>query len=208
MARKYLTSPPGEAVHPWVNKPDTKFAPPGTAGVFKTGLKLSGAAAEKLAEEVDQEAQAAFDAYAEEKGFTAGEKKKWSVYKPYERLEDDDGNPTGEIVFDFKQNASIKMRSGEEIEVKIAIKDSKNNDIKKPVFSGSTIRVRYSFRPIPMMSLKQVGVRLDFAAIQVIKMADRTQGGGGFGEYEGGYVDEPGGDTGGFPESASKDGDY
>ncbi len=208
MARKYFTSPPGPFVHPWINKPDTKFAPAGSAGVYKVGLKLSGAPAEALKEKVDAECQAAFDAYAEEKGLTPGEKKKWSVYYPYEVLEDDDGTPTGEIVFDFKQNAELTLKTGEKVRVEIARKDSKDKDMdpKTPIFGGTTGRIRYSMRPIPMVSTKQVGVRLDFAAVQVIKMAERSAGGGSFGAVEDDDAYVAGGAS--DAQSFSGDGDY
>lgn len=196
MARKYKTSPVGETVHPWLNKPDTKF---NSDGVFTTGLLLSGAVAEKLAEELTAEAQAAFDAHMEEK-VPAKDRKKWEVYVPFERLEDDDGHPTGVIQFDFKQNATLKSRDGEEIKVQIALKDSADNDLKKPIFGGSKVRIRYSPRAIVMTGLKQVGVRLDFAAVQVIELAAGKGGGGGFGAYEGGYVQDGGEPEGNAPD--------
>lgn len=202
MARKYRTSPVGEAVHPWLNKPDTKF---NQDGVFTTGLLLSGQAAEDFAAFLDGEAQAAFDAHMEEKAIPAKDRKKWDVYVPYERLEDDDGSPTGVIQFDFKQNATLRSRDGEEIKVQIALKDSADQDLKKPIFGGSKLRVRYSPRAIVMTGLKQVGVRLDFAAVQVIELAaGKGGGGGGFGAYEGGYVQ----DQGGEPEGNSQDEEY
>jgi hypothetical protein len=201
MARKYEVSPLGEAIHPWINKPDTKF---NDLGVYKLGHSVGGQEAEDLAERITQRAQEAFDAYVEEKGLTTAEKKKWSVYLPFEREEDDEGNPTGYIVFDYKQNATLKVReTGEEIAVKIAIKDAKDRDLTKPVFGGSLVRVKFSMRPITMTSLKKVGVRLDFAAVQVAKLAQGTGGSSSFGtlkDYEGG---EPEGNSEGTDE-----GDY
>lgn len=185
MARKYRISPVLTAVHPWLNRPDTKF---NADGVFTSGGKGSGQPAEDFAAFLDAQAQDAFDAYMEEKGIPQKDRKKWSVYVPYERLEDDDGNPTGEIQFEFKQNATLKSRDGEEIKVKIALKDSADNDLNKPIFGGSRLRFKYSPRAIVMTGLKQVGVRLDFAAVQVIELAEGKGGGGGFGAYEGGYV--------------------
>lgn len=197
MARKYRISPVLTAVHPWLNKPDTKF---NADGVFTTGGKGSGQAAEDFAAFLENEAQNAFDAYMEEKGIAAKDRKKWSVYVPFERLEDEDGNPTGEIQFDFKQNATLKSRDGEEIKVQIAIKDSADKDLKKPIFGGSKLRVKYSPRAIVMTGLKQVGVRLDFAAVQIIELAEGRGGGGGFGAYEGGYVADQGEPEGNAPD--------
>lgn len=193
----YKTSPFGVAVHPWLNKPDTKF---NADGLFQTGLRLEGAEALAFKEQIDTAAQAAFDEITEE--MTAGERKKWSVYRPYTEEEDDNGNPTGAIVFDFKQNATIKLKSGEVKKVEIGLQDSAGNDINKPIFGGSTIRLMYSTRAIPMKSLKQAGVRLDFSMAQVLKLVKGT-GGRGFGKVEGGYVDEPDADD---PEDGAKSG--
>lgn len=207
----YKTSPFGVAVHPWLNKPDTKFAA-GGAGVYQTGLRLEGAEALKFKEEITAAADAAFAELTEE--LTPGERKKWSVYYPFEEEEDDAGNPTGAIVFDFKQNAEIRLKDGTTKRVQIGLQDSAGNDITKPIFGGSTIRLMYSTRAIPMKSNKQAGVRLDFSMAQVLKL---VQGGGGrgFGKVDGGYVDEPDADEPGTTSGSSNtaggsphDGDY
>ncbi|MCW2317104.1 hypothetical protein M2322_002658 [Rhodoblastus acidophilus] len=188
MAKTFKLSPFGTFEHPWVNKPDTKF---NSEGVFKTGHIVGGPEAIAHKELIDAEAQAAFDRFMESdegKKLTPKQRKEWSVYVPYEEETDDNDNPTGYIKFDYKQNSKIKLKSGEVKDIKIGIKDSKSKDMHAPVWSGSEGRVMFSFRDIPMKSLKQVGVRMDFAAIQVTKL---KQGGAGeFGEVEGGYTEE------------------
>lgn len=188
MAKQYKFSPFGIAVHPWVSKPDTKF---NTDGVFKLGLTLSGADAQRFKEEVDAEAEAAFARYFETdegKKVSPKDRKAWSIYYPYKEETDDSDNPTGYITFDFKQNAKIKLKDGTTKDIQIGIKDAKNKDVHKPVFGGSELRTMFTFRDIPMKSLKQAGVRLDFAQVQVIKLASSS--GPGFGEVEGGYTEE------------------
>ncbi len=197
--KQYYHSAIGKLQHPWVNKPDTKF---NADGLYKAPLVLSGAAAQKLKAEVDEKAQAFFDEYAEEKGWNGSERKKWSLALPYEELEDSDGNPTGEIVFKFKQNAKIKLKDGTVKEVKIGLYDSQDNEMHKPVWSGSEGRVAYSYRLSVITASKQVGARIDFSKVQITKLASGSAGGGGFGgTVEDGYVEED--DETGFGSGAS-----
>jgi hypothetical protein len=197
----YKISPPGEAVHPWVNKPDTKFAAGDSKGLYKTGLAVSGEPAAKFKAEVTAASEAAFAEYMEDekKGgkLTPAQRKQWSVYYPFKDEEDAEGNPTGRVIFDHKQNAEIKMRDGSTKDVTIGIRDSADKAIETSIFSGDTIRTLYSMRAIPMVSLRKVGVRLDFAMVQLIEKGKRQAGAGGFGSFEGGYVGEEH-ETGGF----------
>lgn len=199
----YQPSPFGiTQVGTWINKADTKF---NDAGVFKAPLLLSGAKAVKFKEEVDAQSEASFNEITAE--MTPGERKKWSVYYPYEVLEDDEGNSTGDIVFHFKQNATIRLKDGTTKAVQIGIQDAAGKDMNKPLFTGTELRTMFAFRGIKMVSTKQAGVRLDFSMVQVIKLG-AGGGGRGFGAVDG-YVDD--GDTGDEREDTSGgavDGDY
>lgn len=208
MAKKYMDSPFGEADYPHLNRPDAKFNAENP--LWKTGLKLSGAAAQEFKEANDTEAQAAFDEYmtnGEGSKLTPGERKKWGVYRPYTVVEDEDGNPTDEIIFEFKQNSVIRTAEGKK-DIKIALYDASGKElpkdpttglVKKLVRGGSTIRVRYGFRTIVMKSQKLVGVRLDFSMVQVQKFSQGS-GGAGFGAVEGDVVDE---EEGGFSNAGN-----
>lgn len=189
--RLYKDSPFGEAIHPHLLVADTKF---NTNGLFHVNLKVDARTPEgaRIKAEIDEDAQAAFDAFmASDEGqkLKPAERAKWAVYKPYEEEEDDDGNPTGYIIIDFKQNATIRMRDGNTKMVEMAIADAAGKRMRKEVGNGSVIRVRYSPRDIPMKSLKQVGIRLDFAAVQVRDYVPAKGGGTGFGAVEG-YEDD------------------
>ncbi|WP_269929973.1 hypothetical protein [Aminobacter sp. HY435] len=184
----YYDSAFGIAVYPHLNRPDNKFNAENP--LFKTGLRLEGEAAQRQKEKVDVAAQAAFDDYFENgdgKSLTPGERKKFAVYYPYEVEEDSDGNPTGAIVFDFKQNARIRLKDGTVKDVVIGLYDAAGKEMHKLVRGGSEIRINYCMRPIPMKSLKQIGVRLDFSRVQVRKLSEGN--GGGFGAVEG-YQDD------------------
>lgn len=185
---KYQDSPFGVADHPHLNKPDTKFNPENP--LFKSGLDVEGKEGEDFAAKIDAAAQEAFDDFMENgdgSKLTPAERKKFSVYKPYERLEDAEGNPTGVIRFDFKQNQKLRLSDGTTKLIQIGLYDAAGNEMDKLIRGGSIIRFRYSMRPIPMKSLKQVGVRLDFAMVQVKKLSEGGQK--GFGAVDG-YVDD------------------
>ncbi len=196
-SKTYYDSPFGIAVHPWLNAPDTKF---NAEGLFKVGLRLTGEDAENLKAKLDRASQEAFDDFFENgegSKMTPAERKKISIYVPYEVEEDPQtGEPTGAIVFHFKQNAVIKIRAtGENKKIIIGIYDAAGKPMTKRIYGGSEIRVNYAIRPIPMKALKQVGVKLDFGRVQVKRLAAYT-GGAGFGAVEG-YEDD-GAEEGGF----------
>ncbi|KAB2662760.1 hypothetical protein F9K91_21225 [Brucella tritici] len=197
----FLFSPVGPFRHPWFNTPDTKF---NADGLYHADQILSGKAAEAQARKIEEAAQAALAEYTQE--MKPGEAKKWKIYLPFERLEDDEtGEPTGEILFTYKQNAKIKTKKGEIKDITIGIFDSQDNQMDTPIWNGSEGRVAFTMRPITMVSSKQVGVRLDFAKVQITKLKSGGSSGGGFGEtIEGGYVvdDEPKGFGGGNPDSS------
>lgn len=209
MATKFYESFVGPLVYPWVNKPDTKF---NAEGVFKTGLRGSGALAEKMATDIEAAAQVALEEHT--KAMTPKLKKEWTIHLPFARETDDNDVPTGFIVFDFKQNATLTIKKTQEKKsIKIGLYDSAGKEMHAPVYGGSEGRVRYSMRAVPMVSLKKVGIRLDFAAVQVSKLASGNAGGGGFGKIEGGYSEDADHGGGGFsqveqPATGDTGGDY
>jgi hypothetical protein len=185
-----------------LNKPDTAYAAEGTKGVYKVGLVLGGPEADAFREAVEAAAQAAYTDYFETgKGseMKAGDRKKWNVFHPFEVDTDDDGNPTGYITFNFRQNAEIvskdpKTGSIRRKDIAINIFDATGSGtITKPVFAGSVGRIMYSTRQIVIASTKLVGVRLDFAAVQIKDLvtagARGPIGKGAFGAVDG-YVED------------------
>lgn len=165
-------TPKGIAIHPWINKPDTKYAPD---GVFKMQLKLKLADAnvQNLKVLVDEAAQVAFD--VETKDLTAGEKKKWTLYVPYTLEEDDEGNETGYIIFTFKRNRIIKLQGGDTKELQVYIYDSKGNVPeagKEPsIWGGTELKTLFTFRNVKVPGTKNAGVKLDFSAVKVFKLS-------------------------------------
>jgi hypothetical protein len=212
MASKYQDSPFGTGVHIHVNKADSKFKP--DAPEFKVDLSLDGEEALKFKELVDAQAEASFENFKETEAYAKmkpKDQRELVVYYPYEEVEDDEGNKTGQIIFDFRQNERLRLKDGTFKTIKIGLYDAKGKEMTKLIRSGSELRVKFSFRAIPMPSLKKVGVRLDFMGVQVRKLATGN-GGVGFGAVDGYEDDGAGGfnsvDDDNTPGQGGSDGDY
>ena len=212
MGSNYRFSPFGEAIHPWINKADTKF----NKNHYHVKLACGGPEALALKEAIELEAKEGFERFWETeqgKKIPLKERKTWSVYFPFEVETDDTGDtPTGYIVFDFKQNAQLKLKEGTTKEVTIGIVDAKNKPVTAPIFGGSVLRTMFTTRDVVVVSNKKAGVRLDFAKVQIRSLGQGASGGGGsFSEDEGGYEVEserlPSDHTGNG-SSADTQGDY
>lgn len=182
MSKEFFVSPFGEFINPWFTKADTKF---NADGLFHSELKIPTAGTESFVSRVEAAAGEALAKHVEK--MTPGEAKKWKLYSPIKPEEDTEGNPTGNLLVDFKQNAKINLKSGEVKDVKIELRDSKDNIFNGSIWSGSLGRIMFTMRPIVMTSTKQVGVRLDFFKVQVTKLV-KGGSGAGFGAVDGGFV--------------------
>lgn len=204
--REYRMSPFGIAAHPWLNKPDTKY---NDSGVFKVDLRLTGEAAQKFMDQIKAQSDRFHAEHtAEMKPVDA---KKWTVFYPFEEVEDDDGNKTGEVLFKFRQNHTIRLKSGEEKKVTLRLQNGGGKDSDKAIWGGSELRTMYATRDIVMTSNKEVGVRLDFCGAQV-KVYGTGSSGGGFGAVDGWEDDGSEEEAKGVPDAgsdaSSASGDY
>jgi hypothetical protein len=181
MARTMHITPFGELVgYPWINKADDKFNPDNP--VYKADLALDADEAQPLIDKLEGLVQEAFNAHVDD--LPPAKKKLWSIYRPWEdELDEETGEPTGRIVFKTKQNSIIKTKSGEEKTITIGIRSASDKPMKATVWSGSTVRLMFSTRPIEMSSAKQVGIRLDLAMVQVKELSSGVSR--GFGAVEG-----------------------
>ncbi len=195
--KTYSLSPFFETLHPHFNKADTKF---NAEGLFHSKLIGEGPEAEELANDLEAQSDAALAAYFEEKAIPKGEQKKWTPYYPFEREEHPEtGERTGRIIFEVKQNATIRLKDGTTKSVTIGLYDAAGKPMTAPIWSGSIVRVFWAGRIIPMVGQKRVGVRLDFSQVQVKQLAKSGSGGGSaFGAVDG-YTEEG---AGGFGDSA------
>ena len=109
--------------------------------------------------------------------------KKASEFLPYKEDGDD-------ILFKFKQKATIKGRNGEARDVKIMVVDSQMKPCNVDIGWGSTVKVSYS--PIQYTVNGKSGVTLYFNAVQVIELVEyEGSETSGFGKEEGFVSEEP-----------------
>jgi hypothetical protein len=171
-------TPKGVLVHPWVNKPDTKFK---TQGEYKATLLLEPsderdalvamleAELERTYEE--QCAELARDPKNKNKKVKRCEDAQWGDYV------DEDGNETDMMFFKFKLTASGVRKDGTTWTMKTKLFDRYNKplDAEVQVWGGSTGKI--SFEMVPWYQAKfGHGLKLSLSAVKLI---DIVEGGGG-----------------------------
>lgn len=202
-----FVSPAGVLVFPHLNRPDTKFK---DDGEYHCKLRLSDAEFADLKARIDEKTEAAVE---EAKTENPKVKKQITTYFPYQEETDDDGEPTGNWLVSFKQNAKIRLRDGTVKAVTIPIFDSQGNVVDTDVWGGSVAKVSFTFRNIWVAGTKTAGVRLDLGAAQIIKLVQGGQQsaeGYGFGKEDDGFVADNSAGAHGFDEdddSGDDDGD-
>ena len=173
----------GKAIYPHLNKPDTRFQ---KEGVYKVTLELSPVNAKNLLKHIDDGIKLA----------TKDSKSNKTAQLPYKT--DENGN----MQFNFKCKASGVSKTGQNLEQKPKLFDSKGTPISKDilVWGGTTMKVAYEIIPYSNNMLGS-GVSLRLKAVQV---HDLVSGGGasadsyGFKEEANGYVAET---VDSFPEA-------
>lgn len=212
-------SPKGVAYFPYLNVPDQfKDKDTGKLGAkqFKTGLTVAAEFATPLAEQIN----AAIDAFHAEtvtaltdeakNGETGDIKskakialKKLTKALPYRDVVNDEGDPTGDIRFNFGMNAEYKdKKTGETVARKLPLLDATGkNATTVAVWGGSVIKVCFCIAPYYMPSANSCGVKLRMEAVQVIQPKTSADREFGFGEEEGGFRDDGAdGAPAGFPD--------
>lgn len=175
--RTHFDSPFGIARFAWITKPDTKY---NVDGRYTCDLVVGGAEGQALKDKITAAATeelANFWLTERGKKVAPKDRAKWSIYTPFEEDLDDEGNPTGYVIFHFKQNAKIKLRDGSVKGIKISVYDATGErEIKRPVFSSSELRINYYFRENIQETAKKVGVQLAFSWVQVRALANPERG--------------------------------
>lgn len=171
-----FVSPKGKAVWCKVTEPDRKYD---SAGTLSTDLVLDPEAPDVKAfiERLEALQNQAFEETQE----TLGAKGKQVKKKPvYSEEYDQDGNPTGNIVFKFKlKGVDTRREKGQQHEIKVIdAKKQKVNPVPL-VGNGSTIRVKAFVYPYYMASTKDVGLSMMWSDLQIIDLVEYSAGGGG-----------------------------
>lgn len=186
----------GVAIYPWLTKADTRF---NNDGEYHSKVRLPADSKIKVGDEqvellefLEDAAAEALAAAKKEAGGGAKAKKIKAADLPIGDHEDDDGNETGDKVFNFKMKAVVKPKDGDPFKQKPKLFDAQGKEIHpRSLFGGSKIKV--AFQVIPFYTaLVGAGISLRLKAVQVIELVE-GQGGTaesyGFGKEEG-YVAE------------------
>lgn len=199
MAKK-LISPRGVAIYPRLNKPDTKYVPEGVYHVklkMDTDLPEIAAFIKQIDDWHNESVEAAVAQLMEEgkcKTEAAARKKVKDGDKPYQYIEDEDGEDTNFVKVNFKMKAKvISKKDGKEYELNPDFFDAKNATIdanKVPaIYSGSELRI--AFVPKLWFTLKLgASVKLQLEAAKILKLVSGSGGDAdsyGFGDDEGDF---------------------
>ncbi|MEG1913021.1 MAG: hypothetical protein RR091_11085 [Cloacibacillus sp.] len=159
-------TPVGTAALIYLNKPSTEY---NEDGVFCIKLKLP-AAAKALIKTIDAEIETAEEAVLDACE-TEKQRKAVTRAKPsYTFEEDDEGNETGYVLFNFKRNATRKDRDGVKKPVNIPTFDATLRPIdleEVEIWSGSEVAI--AFKLVPYYKSIGVGVSHRLEAVQVVK---------------------------------------
>lgn len=170
--RKKLVTPIGVARYPYLNKPDTKFD---KQGVYRVELLFDPQEHEEFLNRLDKLAnEAVEDAKEELKEKRPQDVEKVMKKEPYEKVYDEDGEPTGEVKVKFKMNHIIDTEDGQ-IELNPDLFDAKGNQVDQDQVSirgGSELRINFTPRPYYMASTKQAGISNQLNAVQIIKLVE------------------------------------
>ncbi len=187
-------TPKGTAIYPWLHKADTRF---NSDGEYHVKLRLPADAEIKVDDEmVDLQEyleEAVVESFAKAKkeaGSPAKAKKVKKADLPIGSHEDDEGNETGDVLYNFKMRAVVKPKEGEPWTQKPRIFDAKGTALElKSLFGGSELKV--AFQVIPFYTaLVGAGISLRLKAVQVLHLVEGDGGTAksyGFDEDEDGF---------------------
>jgi len=172
---KYITKTlRGIARYPHLVKPDTKFK---ADGEYKVDLIVPHDQAEPMIKFLQEYYEEQF----EEKSAELLEEKDREAIKqpmPWSREKDDEGEPTGNIIFKIRKNGVRNLKDGGTEPVKIPLQDSLGRSVNKKVkrlYGGSDLNV--AFNPSVWVNPKgEVGLKLYIVAVQIVKLVQEGSG--------------------------------
>lgn len=175
----YPTTAKGKAFYTYAFTPDTAFS----QNIFTTKVRFSGQDAIDLQKKVDELCDASHKKASEEQG-----KKVKKANPPYKEVLDDNDNPTGQLEFHFKENATINTKNGP-MQMRVAVFDAKGAPIAEPLEVGNGSTVKVAYEPYMWFSASQgSGVKLRFKGLQIVDLKVREGTGAdsfGFGSEDG-----------------------
>lgn len=215
-ARVKFITPVGVAIYPKLVEPDTKFNPEGT---FSVRLRLSADDAAPLMAMLDK---AADDAYAEAKAKLSEKpsdpKKIAAQKKQLEKLNrndaytmdvDDNGEETGDVLFNFKMNHVVKKKDGTTKKIWPLLFDAAGKQIKgKPqIYSGSEMAVAGTISGYYVPGTAATGASARLSAVQIKTLVSGGDAASfGFGKFDDGYISSNDDDSDSFASRSMSEG--
>lgn len=171
----------GVLSYPHLKTPDTKFAQGGT-GHYGFGLIVDAEEHERLVGVFTPLRDAFIE--ADDKSELREE---WRKKLPFKKETDKDtSKPTGNFIWQFKQNATFTKDNGEVIKFSVTIIDAKTKPISANPWGGSVVKVRFTGKAFGMPSTEVYGVSLRPNTVQVLELVEGGSGSvDGFDEEEG-----------------------
>lgn len=192
-------TPIGTAQYPNIVRPRAKYQREDDfkkgvigSGEYSTKLILKGADAASLIKKIDTAAAFSLE-QAKKDAKNPKEAKEFKLATPSYKAEvDDDGNETGNTVFNFKLPSTIKSKTGDAIKLRPALFDAKGKPLTNPnlnVGGGSKVKVAFEMRPFAIKGPVGAGVSLQLKAVQIIDLVEwngqKDASGYGFDEEDG-----------------------
>ena len=188
-----VTTPVGIAVWPKLNSADTKFK---SGGEFNVKLKHTAEEAQPMIDKYEAALVKHFDEVKAElmKGDGKSKAKAKALKmasKPYTMEVDDEGEETGNVLFNWKMPHRIAREGKADLVLFPDIFDAGGRKLKNPpeIWGGSKLVVAGQLRPFDS-PIAGVGLSLRLLAVQIIELqtkGGRDATGYGFGATEGGY---------------------
>lgn len=201
-----FTTPRGVFIYPHMTEPDMKY-PKNGIGNYHTKLALDSEDAAPLVDELQKILDEFVAAGCTVKGdpIKPATLKKATVADIVEEEFDEEGNETGRVIFKFKLDEKVVLKTGKSWDQKPRLFDAAAQQITDPinVWTGSEGKVNLEVHPYFMESSKTFGLSLRLIGAQILKL---VSGGGasaedmGFGAEEGFTATSGAADTGFSPE--------
>ena len=178
-----MTTGRGILMFPYLFSPDTKFD---SVGVYTVQLRLQGDPAAKLKGDLES----VLEEHIKEVATTTGKKPEKVLPIPMKNVTDDAG--VSFIEFRFKMKPSFKSKTGEQVDQRPQVFDSKLQPLTEESCLGSGSEGKVSFDAVPYNTSFGCGITLRLRAVQIIDLVQYNGGNSassGF-EIEEGFVED------------------
>ena len=140
-------TPVGTAAWPWLNKPDTRFD---ADGIYQVKMIFNKKDIKPIKTIVDP--------------LMDGGK-----HHPIKPEMDDEGNPTGNHIVQFKMKARVKTKNGEEFTQKPILLDTLGNRVVDQVGAGSKLKIAYQAIPFNQGA---GGVTMRMQKVRIVELVE------------------------------------